>query len=112
MWIGGAPTVIPSRAPTNGGPPARPWTPCRTRRSPTRDLAAAVYGSVDQLEPDLRDTVHLHYYQDLTLQETADALSIATSTVKYRLRQALAELQRKLAPSRTSLPSPANTRMI
>jgi RNA polymerase sigma-70 factor (ECF subfamily) len=76
------------------------------------DLAAAVYGSVDDLEPDLRHTVQLHYYQDLTLQETADALGVATSTVKYRLRQALAELQRKLTSKRTSLASPANSRMI
>ena len=61
------------------------------------DLAAALYASVERLEPDLRDTVHLHYYQDLTLQETGEALGIATSTVKYRLRQALAELQKGLA---------------
>jgi len=76
------------------------------------DMAATVYGSVDELEPDLRHTVQLHYYQDLTLQETADALGVATSTVKYRLRQALAELQRKLASRRTSLPSSATSRMI
>jgi RNA polymerase sigma factor (sigma-70 family) len=67
---------------------------------------------VDELEPDLRHTVQLHYYQDLTLQETADALGVATSTVKYRLRQALTELQRKLTARRTSLPSPATSRMI
>jgi RNA polymerase sigma-70 factor (ECF subfamily) len=60
------------------------------------DLAAALYASVDRLDPNLRETVHLHYYQDLTLQETADAQGVATSTVKYRLRQALAELQKKL----------------
>jgi RNA polymerase sigma-70 factor, ECF subfamily len=76
------------------------------------DMAAAVYGSVDELEPDLRHTVQLHYYQDLTLQETADAMGVATSTVKYRLRQALGALQSKLAPKRTSLASPANSRMI
>jgi RNA polymerase sigma-70 factor, ECF subfamily len=76
------------------------------------DLAAAVYGTVDELEPDLRHTVQLHYYQDLTLQETADALGVATSTVKYRLRQALAELQRKLASNRASPPSPATPRLI
>src|SRR5215212_6808446 len=35
------------------------------------DLAATVYASVDTLEPELRDTIHLHYYQGLTLQETA-----------------------------------------
>lgn len=61
------------------------------------DLAKAVYAKVDRLEPSLRDTVHLHYYQGLTLQETADALQVASSTVKYRLRQALAELQQEFA---------------
>ena len=76
------------------------------------DMAATVYGSVDGLEPDLRHTVHLHYYQDLTLQETADAMGVATSTVKYRLRQALAELQRKLTSQGTSLARPASSRMI
>jgi RNA polymerase sigma-70 factor (ECF subfamily) len=76
------------------------------------DLAAAVYGSVDELEPGLRDTVQLHYYQDLTLQETADAMGVATSTVKYRLRQALVELQKKLASNRTSPASPATPRLI
>lgn len=76
------------------------------------DLAATVYGTVDELEPDLRHTVHLHYYQDLTLDETADALGVATSTVKYRLRQALAELQKRLAPRQAHVPSPAHSRMI
>ena len=32
----------------------------------------------------------------LIVEDTAGALGIATSTVKYRLRQALAELQKKL----------------
>ena len=99
MWIGGAPTVIPNRAPTNGGRPARRRKPRPRRLVAHTDMAAAVYGSVDALEPDLRHTVQLHYYQALTLQETADALGVATSTVKYRLRQALAELQRKLSPN-------------
>ncbi len=72
------------------------------------DLAAAVYGSVDELEPDLRHTVQLHYYQDLTLEETADAMGVATSTVKYRLRQALAELQRKLGAKRIPLTRPTS----
>jgi len=75
------------------------------------DLAEALYASVDRLEPDLRDTVHLHYYQGLTLQETADAMDVASSTVKYRLRLALAGLQKELsddpAPeSRSKLKTP------
>jgi RNA polymerase sigma-70 factor (ECF subfamily) len=76
------------------------------------DMAATVYGTVHELEPDLRDTVQLHYYQDLTLQETADAMGVATSTVKYRLRQALAELQKKLASNRATPASPATPRLI
>ena len=60
------------------------------------DMKAMLYRHVEQLESDLHATVHCHYYQELTLQETADALGVATSTVKYRLRQALDELQRRL----------------
>jgi RNA polymerase sigma-70 factor (ECF subfamily) len=77
------------------------WTDCPTldaspdEAAARTDLAAALYASVERLDSDLRDTVHLHYYQDLTLQETADAQGVATSTVKYRLRQALAELQKR-----------------
>jgi len=73
------------------------------------DLAAVVYATVDRMESDLRLTVHLHYYQGLSLAETADALNIATATVKHRLRRALDHLQRTLredrrAPSNPTLP--------
>src|ERR1043166_7759583 len=64
------------------------------------DLAALVYASVEQLDADVRETVHLHYYQGLTLQETADAMGTATSTVKYRLRQALAKFKNEFAAER------------
>ena|SRR5581483_11228315 len=61
------------------------------------DFAKALYTRVEGLEPELRESVHLHYYQGLTLQETADAMGVAGSTIKYRLRQAVAELQKQLA---------------
>jgi RNA polymerase sigma factor (sigma-70 family) len=64
-----------------------------------------VYAAVDKLEPDLRTSVHLHYYQELTLDETAEAMGVATSTVKYRLRLALGELQKQLAEQPNSKPS-------
>jgi RNA polymerase sigma-70 factor, ECF subfamily len=60
------------------------------------DLAARLYGAVDQLDPDLRSAVHLHYYQGLTLEETAAAVGVASSTIKYRLRQAVEELRSAL----------------
>lgn len=59
------------------------------------DLAMVLYRTVDSLESDLRMPVHLHYYQGLTLEETAEVLGIAASTVKYRLRQALDILQQQ-----------------
>ena len=54
-----------------------------------KDLARRLFTLVERLEEGVRDVVHLHYYQDLSLSETAEALGIATSTVKYRLREAL-----------------------
>jgi RNA polymerase sigma-70 factor (ECF subfamily) len=88
------------------------WAACvSAEKSPAEivarnDLGKVLYARVDQLEPELRDVVHLHYYQGLTLQETADAMEVAASTIKYRLRQALAELQKQLAADRSAPASP------
>ncbi len=57
-----------------------------------RDMAGRLHAMVVRLEEDLRETVHLHYYQGLSISETAEVLGVATSTVKYRLRSALDEL--------------------
>ncbi len=56
----------------------------------------------NRLASDLRVTVHLHYYQGLTLQETAAALEIATSTVKHRLRRAVNQIREELGESNRS----------
>jgi len=70
------------------------------------DLAVHLYAAVEELEPDVRATVHLRHYQGLSLEETAEALGVAESTVKYRLHQALVQLQRRLTsePSRLTQP--------
>ena len=62
-----------------------------------RELAYQLHHWVDQLEEDQRQAVHLHYYQGLSLSETAEALGVATSTIKYRLRGALDALRAKAA---------------
>jgi RNA polymerase sigma-70 factor (ECF subfamily) len=67
-----------------------------------KDLAGHLYGLIEQLEEEARETVHLHYYQGLSLQETADALGIASSTVKYRLRNALDVLRHRLPEEKRS----------
>ncbi len=77
-----------------------------------RDLAARLYTLVDALPAELRETVHLRYYQELTLEETAVAMGVATSTVKYRLRQALSELETEIDADPNRIGSPANLRTI
>ncbi len=58
-----------------------------------RQLSQRLYEAVDQLDDDKKQTVHLHYYQGLSLRETAKVLGVATSTVKYRLREVLKSLK-------------------
>lgn len=62
-----------------------------------REQAHRLYALVEQLDEDARHTVHLHYYQGLSLAETAGALGIATSTVKYRLREAIELIKARAA---------------
>ncbi|MGD8883110.1 MAG: RNA polymerase sigma factor [Desulfobacterales bacterium] len=60
-----------------------------------RQLAQRLYQAVDKFDEDKKHVVHLHYYQGLSLRETAKVLDIATSTVKYRLREVLKALRAK-----------------
>lgn len=62
-----------------------------------RDLAARLYRLVDSLDAETREVVHLHYYQHLSIRDVSEALDVATSTVKYRLRQALDFLRARAA---------------
>ncbi len=64
-------------------------------------LAQRLYQAVDQLDEDRKHVVHLHYYQGLSIRETAKVLNIATSTVKYRLREVFKSLRAKLGVQET-----------
>lgn len=61
-----------------------------------RQEAERLYKAVEQLDEHKKQVVHLHYYQGLSLRETAEVLNIATSTVKYRLRKVLKILRSEL----------------
>ena len=63
----------------------------------TDDLRAAVEG----LPPDLRETLLLFYYDDLTYDQIAAALGVARATVNARLAKARAALARRLRPHDT-----------
>jgi len=66
-----------------------------------RQLAQRLYQAVGQLDEDKKHVVHLHYYQGLSIRETAKVLNIATSTVKYRLREVFKTLRVKLGVQET-----------
>ncbi|MBA7715926.1 ECF RNA polymerase sigma factor SigW [subsurface metagenome] len=66
-----------------------------------RQLAQRLYQAVDQLDEDKKHVVHLHYYQGLSIRETAKVLNVATSTVKYRLREVFKVLRIKLGVQET-----------
>ena len=61
-----------------------------------RQIAQRLYEAVEQLDDDKKYVVHLHYYQQLSIRQTATALNVATSTVKYRLREVLRILRTRL----------------
>lgn len=78
------------------------WWEAQSDQSPSpfettaeRELAHQLYRWVDELDEEKKQTVHLHYYQNLSLNETAEALGVAASTIKYRLREALDFLRRR-----------------
>jgi RNA polymerase sigma-70 factor (ECF subfamily) len=69
-----------------------------------REQAAQLWSLVERLDEDTRQTVHLHYYQGLSLAETAEVLGIAASTVKYRLREAIEFLKARTTEPRARIP--------
>ncbi len=58
--------------------------------------ALALGQAIGQLPRRHRDAVLLYYYQDLTIQEVADALHAAPSTIVKRLKQAREKLRAEL----------------
>lgn len=55
-----------------------------------------VAAAVRALPTQLRTVVLLHFYEGMTLQETAQAMDVSTATVKRRLQKATDTLNRKL----------------
>jgi RNA polymerase sigma-70 factor (sigma-E family) len=68
------------------------------------DLRAALGG----LPPRQRATVVLRYYDELSVQETADVLQCSTGTVKSQTARALASLRRTLDDSGEQADGPAD----
>ena len=82
--------------------PGQWWQDCTDNNSGPvadaayRQLARSLYEAVDGLDDDKKHVVHLHYYQGLSIRETAKVMGIAKSTVKYRLREVFKILRAKI----------------
>ncbi len=63
------------------------------RREVSSEARLDLTHALDQLNVEQRAAVALHYYQDLSVEETARALKIPVDTVKSRLKSALRRLR-------------------
>lgn len=62
-------------------------------QSETRERLVQI---VQQLEEPYRETLFLHFFEDLTLEEIARRKGIPSATMRTRLRRALAQMREKL----------------
>ncbi len=78
-------------------PAANDWTSDDDGRADTRaaqnERDARVREALEELPPDYRDVVALHYQEDLGLQEIASRLSTTESAVRSRLHRARSRLR-------------------
>ena len=61
------------------------------------ERCARVRSAIDELPPDIRQVVVLHYTAQMTIRDTAKAMNISVGTAKSRLNAALVKLRRVLA---------------
>lgn len=66
----------------------------------SKDEQAYLIGLVHDLPQQFRETILLHYYEDMTYDEIANWLGVARSTVNERLSKARSLLKQKLLAQR------------
>lgn len=60
------------------------------------ELPSELYFLVQNLPPKYRSVIHLHYYEEYTVEEIAEILKIKEGTVKSRLFRARKTLEKQL----------------
>ena len=63
------------------------------KRLEQKQITEKLYKAVESLDKDKRATIHLRYYQQLSIKEAAFVLGVSSRVVKYRLKIALKELK-------------------
>lgn len=61
------------------------------------DVVADLDAAIDRLADDLKEVVHLHYYQGLTYDEIAKVIGVHPDTVKRMIARAKVALQKHLS---------------
>ncbi len=67
-------------------------------RMEEKERDSAVRTEILKLPPELREMVLLHFTEELSIKEIAKRVGIHQSTVKYRIKKALATMRRSLEP--------------
>ncbi|MGH9795844.1 MAG: sigma-70 family RNA polymerase sigma factor [Candidatus Acidiferrales bacterium] len=73
------------------------WGPNPEQRYSQQELQAILAAATDQLSPSLRIVFQLRDVEQLSIQETAEALGLSASAVKSRLLRARLELRERLS---------------
>jgi RNA polymerase sigma-70 factor, ECF subfamily len=72
------------------------WGPTPEQKYAQSEMQGIVSDMIDRLEPEFRIVLLLRDFEELSTQETADALGISISAVKSRLLRARLKLREKL----------------
>jgi RNA polymerase sigma-70 factor (ECF subfamily) len=77
----------------------RPWSPLAHDVATThanREEVLVLRAALRNLPPRVRAAIALHYLQDYSVRETAEALGVSENTIKTQLRKGLARLREEL----------------
>ncbi len=89
----------------------RDWREIPSEALERRELRALLQKAIEELSPIYREVFVLRDIEELSIEETASALSISISSVKVRLHRARIMLQKDLAP-KLKLASPKKGRWL
>jgi len=66
------------------------------RHASDKEMAERIYGCIEELDEEKKQIIYLHFYQGLSLRDSAFVLDEAPSTVRYRFRKAMRHLRSKI----------------
>ncbi len=77
--------------------PSRPTSPCPMRALEQDETCAAVRAAIDRLPHDLKTTLLLHHYEQLSYREIGSVVGCSERGVETRLYRARQRLREELS---------------